>query len=95
MITMAAKQYHIKVGLASCGIAAGAQQVYEQFQGELSHLNSEKVHLMITGCLGTCFCEPLVEISTDTNERYLYGRVTPEDVPRIVQQHILDRKSVV
>lgn len=94
MITMAAKQYHIKVGLASCGIAAGAQQVYEQFQGELSHLNSEKVHLMITGCLGTCFCEPLVEISTDTNERYLYGRVTPEDVPRIVQQHILHDQPV-
>jgi len=86
---MANRKYTIKVGLASCGIAAGAQQVYDAFANKLSQDEAAvDADLILTGCLGMCYCEPLVEISTSTHERYLYGNVAPHDVERIIAQHL-------
>ncbi|MGB4140916.1 MAG: (2Fe-2S) ferredoxin domain-containing protein, partial [Limnochordia bacterium] len=90
---MADRRFTIKVGLASCGIAAGAQQVYDEFANQLSkaELNAD---LILTGCLGMCYCEPLVEVSTDGHERYLYGNVGPGDVDRIISQHLAGGEPV-
>ncbi len=82
--------YYVKVGLASCGIAAGSAAVYERFQQELT----PDVTLQPTGCLGMCYCEPLVEVINSTGERYLYGNVTDKDVLRILSTHIRDGNPV-
>ncbi|HKM16891.1 MAG TPA: NADH-quinone oxidoreductase subunit F, partial [Limnochordia bacterium] len=92
---MANKQYTIKVGLASCGIAAGAQQVYDEFLSKLSQQEAAlDAALILTGCLGMCYCEPLVEVSTKGHERYLYGNVAPEDVELIINQHLFGGEPV-
>lgn len=73
--------------MGSCGISAGAKSVYEKMK-ECIQAYPEKAKLGITGCLGLCYCEPMVEIQ-DHNSRVLYGNVTPEKVQRIYQSHIL------
>lgn len=75
----------VNVGLASCGIAAGAQKVYDTFKTALEGLAAE---LTFSGCMGMCYNEPLVEVRSLSGGRYIYGKVQPEQVARIVQEHI-------
>lgn len=75
----------VKVGMASCGIAAGATPVLEELQKSLS--GRSNIEIKEVGCLGLCFHEPLVEIDQD-GKRTVYGEVTPEVATRIVSEHI-------
>lgn len=84
------KQIVVNIGLASCGIAAGAQNVYDAFKTALAN---SPVELTFSGCMGMCYNEPLVEVRTD-GKRYVYGKVKPEQVEQIVQQHIGDDKPI-
>ena len=75
----------VKVGLSSCGIAAGGRGVYDALAAKLE---DSKVSLMQTGCIGMCYKEPLVEVIIRGDERYLYGEVTPDKVERIIEEHL-------
>lgn len=75
------------VGMGSCGISAGAKSVYEKIR-QCMESNTEKATLGITGCLGLCYREPLLEIQ-DKDTRFLYGNVTPEKAQEIYNSHIL------
>ncbi len=81
----------ITVGLASCGIAAGAQKVYDAFQAALA---GSPVQLDFSGCMGMCYNEPLVEVRGPDGRRYIYGRISAESVERIVQEHLLGGRPV-
>ncbi len=74
------------VGLATCGISAGGEKVFEAFQKELQE--GADFVLRETGCVGMCYREVLVSISNGNQESYLYGEVTPDRVKRIVAEHI-------
>src|SRR5690554_534643 len=74
----------VKVGLASCGIAAGARPVYDFFQ---EALKDDEFQLMRTGCIGMCFCEPLVEVD-DGHGVYLYGGIDPQKARSILDEHL-------
>lgn len=74
----------IKVGLASCGIAAGSQKVYDYLQ---DNLNQEQAELYKTGCVGMCFHEPLVEVQ-DGKGTFLYGAVDEKKIEKIIKEHI-------
>ena len=76
----------VMVGLATCGISAGGEKVYEAFQKELQ--DGADFVLRETGCVGMCYREVLVSISNGNQESYLYGEVTPDRVKRIVAEHI-------
>jgi NADH-quinone oxidoreductase subunit F len=78
----------ITVGLSSCGIAAGAGQVFEAFRSELEKRGVEAT-LRRTGCIGMCYREPLVDVDLPGHGRVTYGGVTVEQVPRIVEEHIV------
>ena len=78
----------IVVGLATCGIAAGAQNVYDAIRGELDRLGMNDVLLMPTGCIGICQFEPVVEIYTPGQPKTTYVRMTPEKAVRVVDQHL-------
>ncbi|HBT20445.1 MAG TPA: NADH-quinone oxidoreductase subunit F [Peptococcaceae bacterium] len=80
----------IKVGLASCGIAAGASKVFDYLE---SNLPKEKTKLMKTGCIGMCFKEPLVEINDETGT-FIYGSVDVKKAERIVKEHILQGNPI-
>lgn len=75
----------VKVGMASCGIAAGAESVYSKLESLLDG-NSE-VELKKVGCIGFCYMEPLVEIEKD-GRRVTYGEVDEAVAEKIVKQHV-------
>ncbi len=75
----------IRVGMSTCGIAAGAEATYSAIDTYLHRRQLDAV-LQRTGCLGACHREPLVEVIVD-GQSALYGPVTPERVVPILDQH--------
>ncbi len=73
----------IMVGYASCGVAAGADSVFEVFSSKLNQIGIPVV-LKKTGCIGMCYAEPLVDIAIAGKGRFLYQKVTPEQVDLFV-----------
>ena len=71
----------IVVGAGSCGIAAGAQKVYDALEKALP----ENASLSITGCNGMCFCEPIVDVYDDEKNLTSLVRVQAADAPRILE----------
>ncbi len=85
----------ILVGAATCGRAAGALDVMEEFKKELSAAGiSDKVELVETGCLGLCYAEPLVEIRACGTPSVLYSNVSPKDVAKLVKEHVVGGNAV-
>ena len=83
----------IFVGLGSCGIASGARQVYETLQEELTRRKLQ-IPLSVTGCIGACHREPLIELRLDDGSRFLYGELDPEKTRRVVDEHLIGGNPV-
>lgn len=84
----------IVVGMATCGIAAGARPVLTAFTEEVAKRNLSNVTISQTGCIGICQYEPVVEIITPDGEKTTYVKMTPEKVARIVSDHIVNGNVV-
>ena len=78
----------IKVGLASCGVAAGGREVYDALSTKLSQ-SGVKAELKQTGCIGMCYNEVLVEVSSPDGGHVFYRHITPEKVNRMVEEHLI------
>lgn len=76
------------VGLATCGIAAGGQDVYDTLERELKESGLDNVHLVKVGCIGSCYCEPTVQVNIPGHAPVYYGYVTTELAKQIVQEHL-------
>ncbi|MCK5828001.1 4Fe-4S binding protein [Candidatus Bipolaricaulota bacterium] len=83
----------IRVGLATCGIAAGSQRVYDALAVSLES-NSLDIPLRRVGCVGMCYNEPLVDVVMNDNEVITYGNVSEADAERIVTEHIRGEKII-
>ncbi len=83
----------IRIGLGSCGIAAGALKVRESVEAEMQQRGLE-LELQPTGCIGICHAEPLLDVIDDQNKVYTYGYVTPEMVKEIFDEHIVGGSPV-
>jgi (2Fe-2S) ferredoxin len=81
----------IKVGLSTCGIAAGADTVFKILQKELAK-KEFKIPVLRCGCAGMCFAEPLVEVKMEGMPHVLYGHVDEEIALKIVRKHILGKQ---
>lgn len=84
----------IVVGMATCGIAAGARPVLLAFMDEVAKRNLTNVNVVQTGCIGACRLEPIVEVYTPGAEKVTYVKVTPEMVAKIVTNHIVNGNVV-
>ena len=84
----------VVVGMATCGIAAGARPVLTAFIEEVAKRNLSNVIVSQTGCIGVCRLEPMVEIYTPGAEKVTYVKVTPDMVARIVTEHIVNGNPV-
>ncbi|MFH1145073.1 MAG: NADH-quinone oxidoreductase subunit NuoF [Candidatus Eisenbacteria bacterium] len=77
----------ILVGMGTCGLSAGAQGVHDRLR-ELVAEHRDAFQLSITGCIGMCYREPLIEVR-DNGRRVIYGEVTPARASAIVARHVL------
>ncbi|MBR5561450.1 MAG: (2Fe-2S) ferredoxin domain-containing protein [Clostridia bacterium] len=84
----------IVVGMATCGIAAGARPVMLGFIEELKKRGIENVTVAQTGCVGMCRLEPMVEVYVKGQEKVTYVHMTPEKVARVVNDHIVNGRPV-
>lgn len=79
----------VVVGMATCGIAAGARPVLNAFVEEVAAQGlSDKVSVSQTGCIGVCQFEPVVEIFEAGKEKVTYVKMTPDKVKTIIEKHI-------
>ena len=79
----------VVVGMATCGIAAGARPVLNAFVEEVNNQGlTEKATVTQTGCIGICQYEPVVEIFEAGKEKVTYVKMTPEKATEIVEKHI-------
>jgi len=84
----------IVVGMATCGIAAGARPVMLAFMEEIQKRNLQHVTVSQTGCIGMCRYEPMLDVILPGKEKVTYIHVKPEMVPRIVAEHIVNGQPV-
>ncbi len=80
----------ILVGMATCGIAAGARPVMESLLNEIANLKIENVSVVATGCLGYCYAEPMVEVRVPNMEPVRYGNVNAGLASEIITKHIMN-----
>ena len=80
----------IVVGMATCGIAAGARPVMNAFVEELAKRKLSDVSVTMTGCIGVCRLEPIVEIFDADDTKVTYVKMTAEKAARIVTEHIVN-----
>ncbi|WP_312700356.1 (2Fe-2S) ferredoxin domain-containing protein [Sedimentibacter sp.] len=88
------KDTRVVVGMATCGIAAGARPVLTTFVEEVAKRNLVNVQVVQTGCIGMCTYEPIVEVYTADKEKVTYIHVDPEKAKRIVSEHLVNNKVV-
>ena len=84
----------VVVGMATCGIAAGAKPVLTALVDEIARRNLSHVTVSQTGCIGMCQYEPIVEVLEPGKEKVTYVKVTPEMVARIVSDHLVNGNPV-
>lgn len=86
--------YRVVVGMATCGITAGARPVLNAFvEGITKEGLTEKATVVQTGCIGLCQYEPVVEVFNG-EEKVTYVKVTTDKVARIIEEHIKNGKVV-
>ncbi|MDR1688504.1 MAG: (2Fe-2S) ferredoxin domain-containing protein [Clostridiales bacterium] len=78
----------LAVGMATCGIAAGARKTMETLLSEIDENKLENVSVLATGCLGFCYAEPLVEVRMPGREPIRYGNVDESRARDIVNLHV-------
>ncbi len=85
----------IIVGMATCGIAAGARPVLNAFFNAINDSGlTGSVSVSQTGCIGICQYEPVVEVFEKGKDKVTYVKMTPDKVARIVEEHIKGGKPV-
>lgn len=84
----------IVVGMATCGIAAGARPVMNKFVEEVANRNLANVKVVQTGCIGMCRLEPIVEVFVPGKEKVTYIKVKEDMVSRIITDHIVNGNVV-
>ena len=78
----------IVVGMATCGIAAGARPVLLSILDEVKKLGLSEVSVVQTGCIGVCRLEPIVEVIRPGEEKVTYIKMDAEKAKRIVDEHV-------
>ena len=81
----------VVIGQGSCGVATGARKTAAEFEKQIADKNLD-INVGITGCVGTCYLEPIVDIYDDNGEMTRYVKVQPEKVEKIVEEHLVNHK---
>ena len=79
----------ISVGMATCGIAAGARPVMNSFANEIRTRGIKNVELTMMGCIGMCKLEPIVEVYDEDGTKTTYIKMTADKAAEVVRRHIM------
>ncbi len=88
------KGTRIVVGMATCGISAGARPVLMALLEEVQKRGLEDVTVTQTGCIGVCRLEPMIEVYKSGEEKTTYVELTAEKARKIMLEHIVNGKVV-
>jgi len=88
------KKTRIVVGMATCGISAGARPVLQTLIEEVDNKNLNDVQVVQTGCIGICRYEPIIEVYRPGEEKVTYIFVDSRKAKRIISEHIIDGNVV-
>ena len=84
----------IVVGMATCGIAAGARPVLKALSDSVQEKGIKDVMVIQEGCVGLCKYEPIVEVVAPGKEKVTYVNMTAEKAAEVIEQHIIDGNVV-
>ncbi len=85
----------IVVGMATCGISAGAKPVIEKLREETAAQGVSNIQIVPTGCIGMCIYEPIVEVFEPGKPKVTYIHMDPERVSKVVSEHLVKGRPVV
>ncbi len=80
----------ILIGMGTCGLAAGALETFEQLEIVLKKKGLNHVNVISVGCVGFCHMEPTVQVNIPGKEPVIYGRITHDQVEKLVNKVIID-----
>ncbi len=83
---------HIRVvvGMATCGIAAGARPVLNTLANEIQARKlTDRISVSQTGCIGLCQYEPIVEVMAPGKDKITYIKMTPEKALEVIERHLI------
>lgn len=89
-----ADQIEILIGMATCGIAAGARETLGEFTKQFAEKNITGVKIVPVGCLGLCKAEPMIQVNVPGEQPVVYGNITKDNVEKVVTQHIIGKTPV-
>ncbi len=85
----------VVVGMATCGISAGARPVLNAFVEEVTNAGlADKITVTQTGCIGICQYEPVVEVFEDGKDKVTYVKMDADKARRVVKEHLEGGKPV-
>ena len=84
----------VLVGMATCGIAAGARPVLTAIVDEVAKRGLSDIMVTQTGCIGICQYEPVVEVIDAAGDKTTYVKMTPEKALRVVNDHLVNGNIV-
>ena len=85
----------VVVGMATCGISAGARPVLNAIVEELARENVAGVQVTQTGCIGICQYEPVVEVFENGKEKVTYVKMTEDKIAQVVAEHLVNGNPIV
>ncbi len=83
----------VVIGQGSCGIATGAKKTAAEFEKQIAEKNID-AEVSVTGCVGTCYLEPIVDVYDDDGSMTRYVKVQPDKVEGIVDQHLAGHRPL-
>lgn len=89
----AVEKPQIIIGLGTCGIAAGAREIFAAVQDEVEEQGLD-VTISQTGCIGLCEREPLLDVKLPGEDRITYGNLSEDDVKQIITEHVIEGEIV-
>jgi NADH-quinone oxidoreductase subunit F len=88
------KKTQVKVHLGTCGISSGANEVLDAFTKEVAARRLPALLVLKAACIGLCGREPVVTITAPGKERVIYQDISPDKVPRIIEEHLIGGNPV-
>lgn len=88
------KEIQLLIGMATCGIAAGARDTLKAFMNEIEAQGLKNVVIRQTGCMGFCANEPTVEVIVPGMPNVIYGKVNADVAKQIVKNHLMNKTLV-